>query len=142
MNEVTPGDKVKVHYTGKFADGRVFDSSVDREPLEVLTGQNQVIPGFEKAIIGMKVGETKSVSVSPEEGYGEKNDAMFFDIKNSDLPDGLEPKIGMPLEMVNQDGGKMLVTISEVNDDNIKIDANHPLAGEHLKFDIELVEIL
>ena len=135
------GDTVKVHYTGRLQDGTVFDTSVGSEPLEFTLGQGQVTPGFEQAVIGMQVGESKTVTIPVDQAYGPRRDDMVLEVERDKLPEDLEPQVGMQLQMNQGDGGIMIVTITEVSETTIKIDANHPLAGQDLTFDIELVEI-
>jgi peptidylprolyl isomerase len=135
------GNTVKVHYTGKFADGTVFDSSLEREPLEFKIGGSQVIAGFENAVTGMKIGEMKTVAFPPEEGYGVRSEELIFEVDLKELPPDFTPEVGMPLEMMNHEGETMIVNVFEVNDEFIRIDGNHPLAGKHLTFEIELIEI-
>jgi peptidylprolyl isomerase len=135
------GDTVKVHYTGRLQDGTVFDTSVGSEPLEFTLGQGQLISGFEQAVIGMQVGESKTVTIPVDQAYGPRRDDMVLEVGRDELPEDLEPKVGMQLQMNQGDGGIMIVTITEVSETTIKIDANHPLAGQDLTFDIELVEI-
>lgn len=134
------GDTVKVHYTGKLADGTVFDTSVGSEPLEFTLGQNQIIPGFEQAVLGMQVGEIKTVTIPADLAYGPRRDNMIFEVDRDGLPAGIEPSIGMMLP-VNQEGSNIIVTIIDVSETMVKVDANHPLAGRDLIFDIELIEI-
>ena len=134
------GDTVKVHYTGRLQDGTVFDTSIGSEPLEFTLGQGQIISGFEQAVIGMKVSETKTVTIPADQAYGQHRDDMIFEIARDELPADIDPRVGMQLQM-NQGGGIMIVTITDVSETTIKTDANHPLAGQDLTFDIELVEI-
>jgi len=134
------GDTVKVHYTGKLQDGTVFDTSVGSEPLEFTLGQGQIISGFEQAVIGMRAGESKTVTIPVDQAYGPYYDDMVLEVERDELPEDLEPEVGMQLQMNQGDGGIMIVTITEVSETTIKIDANHPLAGQDLTFDIELVE--
>lgn len=141
MSKAKDGDKVKVHYTGKFEDGAVFDSSVDRDPLEFTLGQGQVIPGFENGIKGMEIGEKKSITVSPEEGYGQRHDQNIIEVKKSVFPPDIVPEVGRQLQVQSPDGNRMNVVISDVKDETVTLDANHPLAGKTLVFDVELVEI-
>jgi len=136
------GDIVKVHYTGRLQDGTVFDTSVGSEPLEFTIGQGQLISGFEQAVIGMKVGESKTVTIPVDQAYGPYYDDMVLEVERDELPEDLEPEVGMQLQMNQGDGGIMIVTITEVSETTIKIDANHSLAGQDLAFDIELVEIV
>ena len=135
------GDKVKVHYTGRYADGKVFDSSVEREPLDVEIGAAQVIKGFEDALLGMQEGERKTVEISPEEGYGFPDPALLIEIPNADIPKEITPEIGMKLRLADKEGKSVMVTVAELGDESIKLDANHPLAGKVLVFDLELVSI-
>jgi FKBP-type peptidyl-prolyl cis-trans isomerase 2 len=141
MAKAKEGDKVKIHYTGKFEDGQVFDSSVDREPLEFTLGQGQVIPGFEKGVVGMEEGEKKEITVAPEEGYGPRYDQNVIEVKKSVFPDDITPEVGRQLQVQAPDGNKMNVVITDVQDETVTLDANHPLAGKTLLFDVELVEI-
>jgi len=134
-------DTVKVHYTGILADGTTFDTSVGSEPLEFTLGQGQMIPGFEQAIIGMQVGETKTFTIPTDQAYGPYRDDMIFEVARDELPADIDPRVGMQLQMNQGDGGIMIVTITDVSETTIKIDANHPLAGQDLTFDIELVDI-
>lgn len=142
MSQATKTDTVKVHYTGTTDDGVVFDSSRERKPLEFTMGQGQLIPGFENAVEGMKVGDSAKVRIPSEEAYGEVRDDMVVDINRSQIPPDINPEVGMVLQMQQPDGSPLNVTIREVNDDSVKLDANHPLAGQALTFDIELVEIV
>lgn len=143
MSKVKDGDTVKVHYTGKLDDGSVFDSSHQREePLEFTLGQGQLIPGFEKAVVGMSVGDSTTVEIPSDEAYGKRRDDLELEVPKAELPDHIEPEVGMQLQMQQQQNGQAIpVQIVEVTDDNVKLDANHPLAGKDLTFDIELVEI-
>jgi FKBP-type peptidyl-prolyl cis-trans isomerase 2 len=141
IQQAKTGDTVKVHYTGRLQDGTVFDTSVGSEPLEFTLGQGQVIPGFEQAVIGMQVGESKTVTIPVDQAYGPYYDDMILEVNRDELPDDLEPEVGMQLQMNQGDGGIIIVTITEVSETTIKIDANHPLAGQDLTFDIELVDI-
>ncbi len=136
------GDTVRVHYTGRLQDGTVFDSSVGGEPLEFTLGQSQIITGFEQAVIGMQVGESKTVTIPVDQAYGPYDDSMVLEVERDKLPEDLEPEVGMQLQMSQGDGGYTIVTVTEVSETTIKIDANHPLAGKDLTFDIELVEIV
>jgi peptidylprolyl isomerase len=135
------GDTVKVDYTGTLSDGTVFDTSIDREPLEFTLGANQVIEGFENAVIGMKVGESKTVTIPADEAYGQYRDDLIFSVDRSELPEDLEPQVGQQLQATNTDGSTTIVTIIEVGEETVTIDANYPLAGEDLTFEITLVEI-
>jgi peptidylprolyl isomerase len=142
LSKVKDGDTVKVHYTGKLTDeGTVFDSSREREPLEFTLGQGQLIPGFEKAVIGMEVGDNTTVEIASKDAYGARREDLELEVSKSDLPDNIEPKAGMQLQMQQKNGQAIPVQITAVKDDYVKLDANHPLAGKDLTFDIELVEI-
>ncbi len=138
---VKNGDKVKVHYTGRFEDGRVFDSSIEREPLDVEIGGAQVIKGFEDGLVGMQEGEKKTISISPEEGYGQRDPALLIEIPNTNIPDGMNPEIGMKLRLADKNGQSVMVMVTDVREESIQLDANHPLAGKVLVFDLELVSI-
>lgn len=143
MSQVKNNDTVKVHYTGKFEDGQVFDSSVERgEPLEFTLGKGQLIPGFEKGLIDMKVNEKKTVNVPKEEAYGETNEQLIQEVPKSNLPDDIEPQVGMGLVSENQNGQKINLLVTDVKESTIVVDGNHPLAGKDLVFDLEVVEIL
>jgi peptidylprolyl isomerase len=141
MGQAQEGDTVKVHYTGKLDNGMVFDSSQDREPLEFKIGAGQVIPGFEKGIIGMEVGQSKTVKLPPEEAYGPQREELIAEVKKADIPENIKPSVGQRLSLRQPDGNTVNVTISDVNEESITLDANHSLAGKTLIFDIELVEI-
>ncbi len=133
------GNTVKVHYTGTLNDGTVFDTSIEREPLEFTIGQGQLIPGFEQAVIGMKVGESKTVNIPATEAYGLHRDDLVITMERSQLPDNIE--VGQQLQMTQTDGSTVVVTVIEISETTATIDANHPLAGENLIFEIELIEI-
>ncbi len=137
---VSEGKTVRVQYTLK-VDGKVVDSSNGREPLQFKTGKHEMIPGFEKAVMGMKVGEKKSFKVSPEEGYGPVNPKALQDVPKSKLPPDMTPKAGMTLVAQDKDGKRIPVKIVEVKKDLVVMDFNHPLAGKTLNFDVEIVEI-
>lgn len=142
MAEAKSGDRVKVHYTGTLEDGKVFDSSVDREPLEFTLGQGEVIPGFEEAIVGMQLDESKKTEISAEKAYGPHNPEMVVTVDRERLPEDLDPKVGQALQMRQGEDRTIMVTITDLSESTITLDANHPLAGENLTFDIQLVEIL
>jgi peptidylprolyl isomerase len=141
MSQAKPGDTVKIHYTGTLDDGTQFDSSSGRDPLQFEVGSGQVIPGFDKAVEGMAVGDSKSVNIPPEDAYGPRHDQMIQDVPKTALPDDLEPVEGMALQAQGQDGQVINLTVTAVSDDSITVDGNHPLAGQALNFDIELVDI-
>ena len=141
MSKAKKGDKVKVHYTGKLNDGTIFDSSRDREPLEFELGGGQMIAGFDKAVDGMAVGESKTARFSSAEGYGEKNEDMIFTVPKDQLPPEIKPEEGQQLSMQHPSGQQIPVVVTKVEENQIVIDANHPLAGKELEFEIELMEI-
>lgn len=134
-------DQVKVHYTGTLTSGEVFDSSVEREPLAFTVGAGQMIKGFDDAVNGMEINEKKKVSIPAAEAYGERNDQLMQIVPKSDLPDDMDPQLGQTLVASGPDGQQSHVVIAEVTEETITVDANHPLAGKDLVFDIELVEI-
>ena len=141
MSQVKENDTVKVHYTGKLSNGEVFDSSVDREPLEFTLGQGQIIPGFEKELIDMKVNEKKTFEISSDNAYGEVRKELIQEVPKDNLPPDIKPEVGMGLVSKTPEGQEMRLTVQEVKDDAIVVDANHPLAGKDLVFDIEVLEI-
>ncbi|MFY7879818.1 MAG: FKBP-type peptidyl-prolyl cis-trans isomerase [Lacibacter sp.] len=141
MQQVKNGDTVRVHYTGKLTTGELFDSSEGREPLEFEVGAGMMIKGFDAAVVGMALGDKKTVNIVPEEAYGERNDQMIIDFPRSNFPDDMTPEIGMQLMMNNNAGQQFPVTIVDVREDVVVLDANHQLAGKELVFDIEIVGI-
>lgn len=141
MSKVKADDKVRVHYTGKLSNGQVFDSSEGREPLEVQLGQGSLIPGFEKGLLGMVPNEKKTVVIAKEEAYGERHQELFHTIPKADLPSEIKPVVDMALVASNPDGTERQLRVAEVNEKDIVVDANHPLAGEDLTFELQLVEI-
>lgn len=142
MQKVKNGDVVRVHYTGKLTNGEQFDSSTGREPLEFTVGAGQMIKGFDDAMPGMELGEKKTINIQPEEAYGERSEEAVIEFPKSNVPDDMQLEAGMQLSLRNQEGQPFPVTITEVKDDVIILDANHELAGKELVFDIELVEII
>lgn len=142
MSKATKGDTVRVHYTGKLTDGTVFDSSREREPLEFTLGEGQLIPGFESAVDGLAVGDSVETTITADDAYGPYNDNLVQTVDRQRLPDDLNPSVGQQLQVQQQDGSQVVVTVSDVNDATITLDANHPLAGKELVFDIELMEIV
>ncbi|NNG09356.1 MAG: peptidylprolyl isomerase [Arenibacter sp.] len=142
MSRAKVNDTVKVHYTGKLKNGQVFDSSLERAPIEVTLGQGQLIPGFEKELVNMEINEKKTINIPKEEAYGDINEELFHEIKKEELPNEIKPEIGMTLVAKNPDGTENQLRITDVKEDSIIIDANHVLAGQDLTFDLELVDIL
>ena len=142
MPQAQNGDTVRVHYTGTLDNGHVFDTSDNRDPLEFTVGSGQVIPGFDQGVEGMEVGNSKTVTIEVEDAYGPRSDDMIVTVQHSQFPDDLTPEIGLQLELRRDDGSVLPAMIIDVTDDDVKIDANHPLAGERLTFEIELVEIV
>lgn len=141
MSKVKGNDVVTVHYTGKLEDGQVFDSSLQREPLQVELGKGQLIPGFENALIDMAVNEKKTVTITKEEAYGDVQQELFQTVPKSQLPEEIKPEVGVILVASRPDGSEQQLRVSEVNEDHIIVDANHPLAGQTLEFELELLEI-
>lgn len=139
--EAKNGDKVKVHYTGKLTSGEQFDSSAGREPLEFTVGAGQMIKGFDAAIPGMKVGDKKTIEIPPTEGYGERSPEAMIDFPKENIPEDMKLEVGMQLSLRDQSGRPIPVTVTEIKEESVVLDANHFLAGETLVFDIELVEI-
>jgi len=136
------GDRVSVHYTGTLYDGTVFDSSVGKAPLEFVLGAGETIPGFDKAVRGMKVGQTKTVTLSPDEAYGPYDTDLIFMAVRDKLPAELaEVQVGQQLRLQAEDGRTVIATVTQITEENITVDANHALAGKELTFEIELMSI-
>jgi FKBP-type peptidyl-prolyl cis-trans isomerase 2 len=142
MQQVQNGDKVRVHYHGKLRSGETFDSSEGREPLEFTVGSGQVIRGFDEGVKGMQQGEKRTVEIPVQDAYGEKSEEMLIEFPKDQFPPEMQPEVGMQLMMNNSQGQSFPVTIAEVRDESVLLDANHPLAGQDLIFDLELVEIV
>ena len=142
MQQVKSGDKVKVHYHGKLQNGETFDSSQGRDPLEFTVGGGQVIKGFDQGVMGMQVGDKRTVEIEVTDAYGEKNEEMVIEFPKTQFPPDMKPEVGMQLMMNNGEGQSFPVLVKEVKEESVLLDANHPLAGENLIFDIELVEIV
>ncbi|MGH7477742.1 MAG: FKBP-type peptidyl-prolyl cis-trans isomerase [Longimicrobiales bacterium] len=141
MAEARSGDTVRVHYTGKLDDGSVFDSSRERGPLEFQLGAGQVITGFDSAVAGMEPGQDKEVRIPADEAYGPRREELKVTVDRSQLPQGLDPEVGQQLQM-KQGEETMVVRIAEIEAGRVTLDANHPLAGKDLTFELELVEIV
>jgi peptidylprolyl isomerase len=142
MAQAVSGDTVRAHYTGTLDDGTVFDTSSGRDPLEFTIGTGQVIPGFESAVAGMSPGETETVRIPAEEAYGPHQEEMMLEVDRAQVPAELNPQVGERLEIKQQNGQSVPVTVTEITDKLITLDGNHPLAGQALTFEIELVEIV
>lgn len=141
MAQAKSGDEVAVHYKGKLDDGHVFDQSDPNSPLKFKLGGNQVIPGFEKAVEGMNVGDTKTVTIAANDAYGGRRDDLVLEVPRNRVPAEVDPQVGQRYEMEKESGEKFRVIVTKVTDDSVTLDANHPLAGRDLTFDIELVSI-
>jgi len=142
MQQVKKGDTVSVHYHGKLTDGSTFDSSEGRAPLEFTVGSGQVIKGFDDAVVDMQVGDKKTVTIPVQEAYGERSNDMMMEYPMSEFPADMKPEPGMELHMSDDQGHVFPVIVAEVKEDAVLLDANHPLAGQDLVFDIELVSIV
>jgi len=141
-DKVKKGDTIRVHYTGKLENGQEFDSSLKRDPLQFEVGTGSMIKGFENAVVDLKPGDKKTVTIIPEEAYGERDENLLIKMPKKSVPEGVTPEVGMRLKLANQQGQAVPVVVTEVLDDSLRLDANHPLAGKILVFDIEVVEIL
>ena len=141
MQEAKNGDQVKVHYHGRLNDGTTFDSSEGRAPLQFEVGAGQVIKGFDDGVLGMKQGDKRTIHIPVHQAYGEKSQDMVIEFPREQFPPDMLPEVGMQLNLRGQDGRNFPVVISEVKDDIVVLDGNHPLAGKDLIFDIEMVEI-
>jgi peptidylprolyl isomerase len=141
MAQVQNGDKIKVHYHGKLTNGETFDSSEGKDPLEFVVGSGQVIKGFDEGVMGMEVGDKKTVDIPVADAYGAKQDEMLIEFPKDQFPPEMNPEVGMQLMMSNGSGQNFPVRVAEVKEDSVVLDANHPLAGEDLTFDLELVSI-
>ena len=135
---IEKGSKVKVHYTGKLDDNEVFDSSKDKEPLEFTVGEGQLIPGFENGVMGLNTGDKKTIELEPNEAYGPVREDLINEVPKENLPEGI--KVGAALQAQTEQG-PVRVTVVELNEEIGKVDANHPLAGKKLIFDLEVVEV-
>jgi FKBP-type peptidyl-prolyl cis-trans isomerase 2 len=142
MQQVKSGDKVKVHYHGRLTSGDTFDSSEGREPLEFEVGGGMVIKGFDDGVTGMAVGEKRTINIPAEEAYGQINEEMVIEFPKANFPPDMQLEAGMPLMMSNGQGQNFQVVVIEIKEETVILDANHPLAGKELIFDLELVEIV
>jgi FKBP-type peptidyl-prolyl cis-trans isomerase 2 len=142
MAQAKMGDTVKVHYTGKLEDGTVFDTSIDRDPLQFTIGEGELIPGFEQAVVGMNPGESKTTKVPADKAYGPHREEMVLVVDRNQFPVDLQPKVDQRLQIRQEDGRIIVVTVTDVSESSVTLDANHPLAGKDLTFDIRLIEIV
>jgi FKBP-type peptidyl-prolyl cis-trans isomerase 2 len=142
MAQARHGDTVKVHFTGKLADGKVFDTSIDGDPLQFAIGKGQVIQGLEEAVVGMNPGESKTTDIPAGKAYGPYHKEKVMEVDRDLIPKGLKPELGRKLEVHHADGRKTAVTVIDVSESKVMLDANHPLAGKDLTFDIQLQEIV
>ncbi|NEP02673.1 MAG: peptidylprolyl isomerase [Symploca sp. SIO2E9] len=141
MTQAKLGDSVKVHYTGKLENGMVFDSSNDGSPLHFSLGEGAVIPGFEEAVVGMSPGDSKTTNIPSEQAYGPHRSELVMVVERQKIPEDLSVSVGQQLQIAKQDGQAIPVIVTEVSESEVTLDANHPLAGQNLVFDIQLVEI-
>jgi len=141
MNQASAGQTVRIHYNAKLGDGTLLDTSAERDPMQFELGSEQVIQGLDNAVQGMAVGESKTVTIQADEAYGQRNEQLVITVPNSELPEDLRPSVGMELQSQASDGAITKLIVTEVADSSITVDANHPLAGQVLQFDIELIEI-
>jgi len=142
MAKAKTGDTVKVHYTGKLSNGDTFDTTKERNPMQLKIGQKDFIEAFEQALIGMTPGETKTINIPSDKAFGKYQEELVREIDRGSLPEDMQPEVGQRVTATRADGKSVAVTITDVSEDNIKIDANHPLAGEDLTLDVELLDIL
>ena len=142
MSHAKDGDKVKIHYTGKLDNGEQFDSTVGGEPLEVNIGSGNIFPAVEQSLIGMSAGEKKSITLEPEQAFGQHLDALVLEIDKAVLPDNCPVEVGIQLKNKQPDGKLIDVTITKVEGDQVTLDANHPLSGQKLHLDIEMIEVV
>lgn len=136
------GDTVLVHYTGKLDDGSVFDSSQEREPLRVTLGRSAIIPGFQEALVGMEPGTSKTATLTPESAYGQRRDDMIVEIERGRFPAEFQLQVGREIQLQTKDGQPVQARVAAVGEQAVTVDANHPLAGRQLTFDIELLDIV
>ncbi len=141
MSKAKMGDRVKVHYTGRLKDGTVFDTTEGGEPLEFVLGSGEIIPAFEDNIIGMEVGEKKTFVIKAIEAYGPHREELVLEVGKEEFPPDIAPREGQQLQLTQPDGHSFIVTVKEVKENSVVLDANHPLAGKDLTFDVELVGI-
>lgn len=141
MEEAQIGNRVSVHYTGKLKSGEVFDSSKDRDPLEFTLGNKELLAGFEEGVIGMKPGESKTVTLEPEQAFGDRREDLLLKLPKREFPQNITPSVGLQLNLSNASGASMTVVITDVDEESVTLDGNHPMAGQTVVFDIELLEV-
>ena len=142
MAQAKNGDTVTVHYTGRLEDGTVFDSSVNRDPLQFTLGEGLLIPGFEQAVLGMSPGKSKTAEVSADQAYGPHREEMVVEIDRQEFPPHFQPEVGQQLQIPQSEGRVTRLIVTDVSEQKVTLDANHPLAGRDLTFDIHLLEIV
>jgi peptidylprolyl isomerase len=142
MAQVKTGDRVRVHFTGRLDDGRVFHSSLDGDAVELRVGDARLLPGFEKALIGMQPGETRTARIQAEDAFGDRDEQRVLRIDTAQLPGDVRPQVGEALHLKNEEGAQIAARVAFVSDEHVLLDANHPLAGENLTFEIRLVDIV
>jgi len=142
MAQAKKGDTVKVHYTGKLDDGTVFDSSLEREPLQFTIGEGQLIPDFEEGVVGLSPDESKTINIPADKAYGPHHEEMIMEVSRDQFPKDLEPRVDQRLQVSQPDGQSFVVLVTGVSETSVTLDGNHPLAGKDLAFDIQLVEIV
>lgn len=141
MRQVENGNSIKIHFTGKFENGEIFDTSLDGQPMAFRVGKGDVMPGLEEGVVGMVVGDTKTIEILPHKGFGDRRPDLIVEILKRLLPDTMKPEIGQQLQVSHSGGEAIIVTIIDQTEDTVTLDGNHPLAGQTLLFDVELVEI-
>jgi len=142
MAQAEQGDTVKVHYTGRLDDGMVFDTSLDRDPLQFTIGEGRIILGFEQAVVGMSPGESKTAEILAEQAYGPHDEEMVLVVDRSQIPEHVKPEVNDELKIRRADGETFIVAVTHISESSLTLDANHPLAGKDLTFDIQLIEIV
>ncbi|MBW2029995.1 MAG: peptidylprolyl isomerase [Deltaproteobacteria bacterium] len=141
MSKVKSGDTVKIHYTGKLSDGEVFDDSREREPFEFTVGSGHVMPGIDKGVLGMETGDKKSLEIPPDDAFGPRREELVIEVEKAELPPEIAPAVGQRLQMRQPNGNFVDLIIVAADENTVTLDANHPLAGQTLFFDLELVEV-
>jgi len=141
MSQVKDGNTAKIHFTGKLENGEVFDTSLEREPMEFRVGNGDVMPGLEAGVVGMAIGDTKTIEIPPEQGFGARHEDLVVEVVKNLIPESVTPEVGQRMQVSKEEGEMIVVTIIDMSDDTVTLDANHPLAGHTLFFDVELIEI-